>query len=382
MVFGLAIYFLYNWLCPDETTLLGVGWALFAPQFLALWILHATHLSDTAVVVWCYVVIALFYGYIFLSFRLSPRSAFGGFVVGGLGFVAFLCIIYCNNDLPQLIQHISEFAFWPAYRVNDVLMNYAEPPIVRIPLEFLIQALWISAIFSGIHTFFDLFKSVKPVTNNSSQTFVADAGITVPEGVMPVDNMPPCSNIEQQSSIGWYVGVCTNTTVGLSANLLLAIHSTSGSSLHGDLRLSGDLKGDGPIHGTINSSGTFAFTTCIPASQIIIEWNGCISDREITGTYIVTCDLADVPSNLRRQSGVWSCLYVQSIVNPDPSRSNFVWVYNDKYLAGPISKAKFMQQIAAKEWPPKAYVAFDNCTSWTTIEQYLEKLQANEPSGN
>lgn len=177
---------------------------------------------------------------------------------------------------------------------------------------------------------------------------------------------------------GWFVGTCTNTTEGVSANLLLFIHGVTEGKVHGELGLSGELDGGGPFHGRLNDE-TMVFTTCVPAAQVVIEWRAQINAGQLSGTYSVCCDDPKMAaSGLARSVGVWSCAFVRSPGAVDIERNNQAWVFDEGSSEGPLAVEEFAQQAAAGRWPEKAIVAMEDCTAWTTVGQFLAAKAANE----
>jgi DnaJ like chaperone protein len=175
---------------------------------------------------------------------------------------------------------------------------------------------------------------------------------------------------------GWYVGTCTNRTVSLSANMLIVIHGATGSTIHGELGLSGDLGGGGPFHGSIHE-GEFVFTTCAPANQTVIEWRGELSENPISGTYSVVCDHPErIAEGLGRQEGIWACSFIRSLGAIDPEKSDLVWVFDNGETEGPIATREFNQRAASGRWPAKAIVAMQDRTLWMTIAEFLNTKRA------
>ena len=159
---------------------------------------------------------------------------------------------------------------------------------------------------------------------------------------------------------GWFVGVCTNTTVNLSANLLLLIHGVTDTAIHGELKLSGDLDGGGPFYGRIRG-GTIAFMTCIPAQQVVIEWRSDISETGYSGTYQATSDHPEiVAAGLQHQEGVWSCSFVRALGQATPERDGLVWLFDEGVAEGPLPVDEFAMHAAAGRWPGRTLVALED----------------------
>jgi len=217
-------------------------------------------------------------------------------------------------------------------------------------------------------------------------------------------NLPPAKsnqtkavtkNIEQQQPIdpsqtsmknysplaGWLVGTCTNTTVGMTANLMLTIYGTPDAKVHGDLALFGDLGGGGAFQGLITSDH-ITFTTTVPAEQIVIEWQGAILGGHVNGTYVARCDHPGIDPALRHQEGVWSCNLVRNMGAPNPHEANTVWVYHDGNEDGPFTAEAFVQRLQAGQWQPNAILALNDRTIWSTAADYLAKLQADAAARN
>jgi hypothetical protein len=177
---------------------------------------------------------------------------------------------------------------------------------------------------------------------------------------------------------GWFVGTCTNTTVGASANLLLLIHAVSSATVHGELGLSGELSGGGPFHGRINGDH-LVFTTCMPIVQTVIEWRAKMSEGTVSGTYSVACDNPEIlTGGFGRQEGVWACSFVRGLETPDPEKRGLVWVFDAGVSDGPISREEFVKSAGSGRWPDNAIVAMADCTSWTSVGQFLDTKAAGE----
>jgi hypothetical protein len=95
---------------------------------------------------------------------------------------------------------------------------------------------------------------------------------------------------------GGYSGTCTNQTYGISARLRLVVDEFDGV-LSGDLDITGELVGGGPIRGTIEGD-------CLNFATYgwfgLISWSGRIRGKTISGCYRV-----DSPDG-STQHGVWS----------------------------------------------------------------------------
>jgi len=180
--------------------------------------------------------------------------------------------------------------------------------------------------------------------------------------------------------LGWYVGTCTNTTVGLSANLLLVIHGASGGTIHGELALAGDLGGGGSFYGEFKDE-QLIFATCTPSVQTVIEWKAKISESRLKlfGAYAVRCDNPDyLAEGLGRQEGEWSCCFVRGIGPVDPKNQDLVWIFDAAASNGPISREEFIKGTDSGRWPNKAIIAMDDRTCWITVGQFLDAKQAGE----
>ena len=95
---------------------------------------------------------------------------------------------------------------------------------------------------------------------------------------------------------GGYSGTCTNQTYGITARLHLVLHEQEGS-VSGNLELSEELSGGGPITGTLEGD-QLTFTTS--NSYCEITWFGRIQGKTIKGTY--QARMADGSA----QKGIWS----------------------------------------------------------------------------
>ena len=95
---------------------------------------------------------------------------------------------------------------------------------------------------------------------------------------------------------GGYAGTCTNQTYGITARLHLLLHEQEGQ-VSGNLGLSGELAGAGPITGTLEGD-QLTFTTNWEFGEI--TWFGRIQGKTIHGGYLV--HMADGST----QKGIWS----------------------------------------------------------------------------
>lgn len=181
---------------------------------------------------------------------------------------------------------------------------------------------------------------------------------------------------------GWFVGTCTNTTANITANLLLRIYGATDSRMHGELRLYGDLGGDGPFHASVKH-GRIAFTTCTPACQTIIEWSGTRSDGGFSGTYKVEIDDPDLAAlEQRQQEGIWSCSFVRDLGAPDAGEARQVSVFHEGKSEGSFSLEEFAQQVSAGRWPTHTLTATQDCTVWSTVGEFIANLHGLTASEN
>ena len=184
----------------------------------------------------------------------------------------------------------------------------------------------------------------------------------------------------KDSHAGWYVGVCTNTTVGMSANLRLTLYATN-SLLYGELELAGDLQGGGKVQGTI-ANEEFAIATVMPAEQTSITWHGRFIGGEIQGTYVVHSNDPRVDPDLREQKGVWFCRLVRPMGDPEASAADSVWVYHDGDEQGPFTMEAFKAGLTTGRWPANAMVGLNDRTVWSSVTEYLAKVQADAATRN
>lgn len=180
------------------------------------------------------------------------------------------------------------------------------------------------------------------------------------------------------SLTGWFVGTCTNSTAHTSANLLLRIHGATETRIHGELSLFGDLGGGGPFHGTVQGE-TVRFTTCLPALQIVIEWDGRRTGDGMAGTYEVWSDHPEVAAlGLQRQTGVWACALVSQLDAAGANRTELVWVFHDGQSEGPLTVEVFLKHTADERWPSHALAARENCTVWCTVGELRDSLATDQ----
>ena len=95
---------------------------------------------------------------------------------------------------------------------------------------------------------------------------------------------------------GGYSGTCTNQTFGITARLYLVMHE-DGGKVSGQLDISSELSGGGPISGTMEGDQV-AFTTVWEFGEI--TWLGRVKGKTIRGTY-----RAEGPDG-STQKGIWS----------------------------------------------------------------------------
>jgi len=174
---------------------------------------------------------------------------------------------------------------------------------------------------------------------------------------------------------GWYVGTCTNTTAGLTDNLVLTVYGVTPTTLHGELALAGVLGGGSPFQGTI-ANGQIRFTTIVPSAQLAVIWQAVIADAGLSGSYVVRCDRPEVKLAHHHQQGVWGCKLVRPMEPPNPDDAHRIWVYHNGVEEGPINREDFNRGMLAGQWPANAIVGLNDQTTWSTIATCLEKLQA------
>jgi len=180
---------------------------------------------------------------------------------------------------------------------------------------------------------------------------------------------------------GWHVGTCTNTTAGMTDNLVLTVYGVTIPTFHGELALGGVLGGGSPFQGTI-ANGQVQFTTIVPAMQLAITWQGIITGTGLSGSYVVRWDNPEVKLAQRHQQGVWSCKLVRPMGPPNPDDAHRVWVYHNGAEEGPINAEDFNQRLLAGCWPPNAVVGLNDQTAWSTVAACLEKVQAEVAARN
>ena len=95
---------------------------------------------------------------------------------------------------------------------------------------------------------------------------------------------------------GGYSGTCTNQTCGITARLYLVMRE-DGGKVSGQLDLSSELGGGGPISGT-REGDQVTFTTVWEFGEI--AWFGRVKGKTIKGTYRV-----EGPDG-STQKGIWS----------------------------------------------------------------------------
>jgi hypothetical protein len=85
--FGLLVYGIYiASTSSNEELASGFGWLFFWPQYPVAFVARLIGV-ETAPVGFCYIPVALYYGYIFVSIRLAPKVAAAWFVISGGAFL-------------------------------------------------------------------------------------------------------------------------------------------------------------------------------------------------------------------------------------------------------------------------------------------------------
>lgn len=100
------------------------------------------------------------------------------------------------------------------------------------------------------------------------------------------------------------MGTCQNLTFQRQANITLVLDQDK-NAISGNLSLSGELSGGGPLSGKIEGN-TISFTTSDPLIGKLF-WTGTISGRHIKGTYhIDTTFLTTLITGTKGQHGSWT----------------------------------------------------------------------------
>jgi hypothetical protein len=344
-IFGTAFYAVYLWLGKDGDCYLWLasdqmfgttfGSIFFPIQYFIFSFGDFGTFPDGTTITICFCLVGLLYGYIFLSFRLFPKLAIVTFVISILSFL-FCMVAFVNSTSPIL-----GILIWPVIKFSGfaTAAQFSSGPIVLMA-DCCITGLWYSGIVCGIWTLI-----YRPITKSK---FEAPA-----------------------FAPAWFVGKCTNTTMGASANLLLIIHGVSSGKIYGELGLSGDLVGSGSFEGKVTGAD-IVFSTCVPAEQVVIEWLGQIAHGQIRGTYSARTSHPDLlASGHQFQNGIWECLFSRIIGNPDPAGIDEVYIYNDGSAEGPFTVRQFEQLTLESRWPAKAIVALKDRTCWTSVGEYI-----------
>ncbi len=179
---------------------------------------------------------------------------------------------------------------------------------------------------------------------------------------------------------GWHIGICTDTSVSVTANLMFTIYEATETTLHGEVSLFDTLDVvTVPFRGTIKN-GQAIFTVEVPRSKTSITWQGIISGTELTGTYSAHCASPNADPSMRHQAGVWSCKLIRQLGAPKPETAHFVWVYYDGVEDGPFTPSEFMQRLNAGHWCRNAIVGLIDRTIWTTTGDYWTKIREPAPA--
>lgn len=157
----------------------------------------------------------------------------------------------------------------------------------------------------------------------------------------------------------------------------MVIHGGAETRIHGELSLFGELGGGGPFHGSVHGDAV-RFTTCLPALQFVIEWEGKRTGNGMAGTYVVWSDHPEVAAQgLQRQTGVWACALVSHSNEAGADRAELVRVFHDGQPEGPFTEEEFLKQAADERWPSHALAAREHYSVWCTVGELLDSVAAN-----
>ncbi|MEN9678486.1 MAG: hypothetical protein RIS76_4382, partial [Verrucomicrobiota bacterium] len=142
--------------------------------------------------------------------------------------------------------------------------------------------------------------------------------------------------------------------------------------------LFGELGGGGPFSGHIHGDSV-RFTTCLPALQMVIEWDGKQTGDGMAGTYEVWSDHPEVVAQgLQWQAGVWSCALVSQPDAAGADRAGLTWVFHDGQSEGPFTVEAFLKHTATERWPSHALTARENYTVWCMVGELRDSLATNQ----
>jgi len=162
MFIGLVAYVVFlKFLIADEVTATAIGWIFFAPQYFVIWVIPQLDLPETVGLVSCYSIIMLLYGYIVLSFRLSPKTAVGTFLSTALLFLVFVHWFDSLMHSPS-VEKLTVIIFWPVYLLSETFDHAGvSSQFVRILIDCVSVAFWYAALICCVRTtFMPIGKSV------------------------------------------------------------------------------------------------------------------------------------------------------------------------------------------------------------------------------
>jgi hypothetical protein len=165
-VFGLLAYLIYGYLWSSNElsleTFTGLGWIFFAPQPLVYWLGSALGLSNSATFFISLTVIMLFYGYIFLAFRLHPRLALSTFCV-----TCFSAWAYAHwwHVMPEYAKWVPGILFWPVHLLSEIFDDTGyDNFFIRKLIEDISVGFWCAAIVCGVRNLFQPIQRPPPTT--------------------------------------------------------------------------------------------------------------------------------------------------------------------------------------------------------------------------
>lgn len=311
-----------------------------------------------------------------VSIGLGLPTTFGDYFLTVALWSAFLLIFIRSGKGGQRLQ---EFCTRTRVVPRGWHLNMAQAysteagSTPEISFKLIYPLLWLAVI--GIPAY-SMFQAGKPSASATPQSHVQTV-----QGVDPNAHDQQPSMKETLANAGCYVGICTNDTVGMTANMIFFLYGETNGTLHGKIALYGDLVGGGDFYGS-KVGNHVNFTTGMAEEQMVIKWEGTILAGEISGTYSVQVDHPAADPALRQQAGTWSCRFVRALGEPRAEEDDSVWVYQDGMEEGPYAQAAFVDRLMANEWKTNALVGLNDRTTWSTAQSCIEQVRAKMSAQN
>lgn len=147
MMIGFGAYALYlKFLTSNQDVANAIGWIFFTPQHLVFWTFPNSAYPGTVATVVSFAVISLCYGYITLSFALSPKA---GIVTFSISSLLFLLFVHWFKILISfsMVDAVTRFIFWPAYLLK---ITFDDAGVFNHFIRTLVECLAVSFWYASL----------------------------------------------------------------------------------------------------------------------------------------------------------------------------------------------------------------------------------------